>query len=318
MLSSDDLGWTGHGLTRPECVLALRSGVLFSADWSAVIAKTDKTGQTVKFGDAIEPGRPARPNGIALDEHGRLLFADLGDSRGGLFHVDDTGRVAMVADEVDGVSIPPSNFVLCDRFDRIWLTISTRVAPRQKDFNLGANTGFIVVIDRDGARIVADGLGYTNECAISEDGKYLYVNETYTRRFTRFTIGSRNALRDRTVIATFGRGIYPDGIAMDQAGYAWITSIFSNRIIRVAPDGAQQLILDDSDPAYVQWVETAFLAGTLNREHIDRVQTTALKHVSSLAFGGPDLKTCYLGSLNGDRIGYFQSPVAGLPLLHHK
>jgi len=317
-LALDQLGWAGSGLKRPECVLAMRSGTLLSADWDAVIARTDESGRTVKFGDAIAPGRPSRPNGIALDARGRLLFADLGDTHGGLFRLDDAGGVELVADEVDGVAIPPSNFVLCDRYERIWLTVSTRVAPRQKDFNLGANTGFIVVFDRSGARIVADGLGFANECAVSADGKHLYVNETYTRKFTRFTIGQDVSLSERTVITTFGTGNYPDGIALDEAGHAWITSIVSNRVIRVAPDGEQQLILDGADPAYVQWVEDAFLAGTLSREHIDRVQTTALKHVSSLAFGGPDLRTCYLGSLHGDRIACFRSPVAGLPLLHHQ
>jgi len=38
--------------------------------------------------------------------------------------------------------------------------------------------------------------------------------------------------------------------------------------------------------------------------------------VTSLAFGGPDLRTAYLGSLKGTQLASFRSPVAGLPPIH--
>ena len=37
---------------------------------------------------------------------------------------------------------------------------------------------------------------------------------------------------------------------------------------------------------------------------------------ASVTFGGTDLKTCYIGSLRGTRIPCFESPVAGLPMVH--
>ena len=37
---------------------------------------------------------------------------------------------------------------------------------------------------------------------------------------------------------------------------------------------------------------------------------------ASISFGGPDLRTVYVGSLKGTRIPYFRSPVAGLPMAH--
>ena len=36
----------------------------------------------------------------------------------------------------------------------------------------------------------------------------------------------------------------------------------------------------------------------------------------AVTFGGADLKTVYLGSLRGNRIPYFCSPVAGLLMVH--
>ena len=37
---------------------------------------------------------------------------------------------------------------------------------------------------------------------------------------------------------------------------------------------------------------------------------------ASVTFGGPDLQTCYIGSLRGTRIPFFRAPVAGLPMVH--
>ena len=39
-----------------------------------------------------------------------------------------------------------------------------------------------------------------------------------------------------------------------------------------------------------------------------------LQFITSLAFGGPDLRTAYLGSLAMSTLPTFQSPVAGLPM----
>jgi sugar lactone lactonase YvrE len=46
--------------------------------------------------------------------------------------------------------------------------------------------GFIVRVDDAGARIVADGLGYTNEVQLDPSGERLYVNETFGRRLSRW------------------------------------------------------------------------------------------------------------------------------------
>jgi len=37
---------------------------------------------------------------------------------------------------------------------------------------------------------------------------------------------------------------------------------------------------------------------------------------ASVTFGGPDLRTCYGGSLRGTMIPYFTAPGAGLPMVH--
>jgi hypothetical protein len=117
-------------------------------------------------------------------------------------------------------------------------------------------------------------------------------------------------------VAVFGKGTFPDGLAFDAAGGVWVTSIVSNRVIRVGPDGAQQLVLEDADGAHVDWCEQAFAAGDMGRAHMDACGGRFLKNISSLAFGGADLRTAYLGCLKGDSIAVFRSPVAGHPPVH--
>jgi hypothetical protein len=66
----------------------------------------------------------------------------------------------------------------------------------------------------------------------------------------------------------------------------------------------------------VAWVEEAFQSGTMARHHLDRVSSRKLRNISSLAFGGSDLRTAYLGCLLGDSIATFRSPVPGHPPPH--
>ena len=189
--------------------------------------------------------------------------------------------------------------------------MSTRLKPRALGYRRSCNDGFVVMVDKKGARIVADGLGYTNECQVDPSGQWLYVNETFSRRLSRFPIASDGSLGVKQVVTDFGFGIYPDGLAFDAQGCVWVVSIVSNSLIRVAPDGGQQLWLQDVEPAHLGWVESAFEANEMGRPHLDSVKSRVLRNTSSLAFAGPDLRTGYLGCLLGDAIAKIQMPVAG-------
>lgn len=310
------LAFIGSGLMRPECVLATRSGTLYTADWRGGVAQTAADGTHTLYGGMLPDARPLRPNGIALRSDGSFLLADLGDTAGGVFALTRGAVVRPFLERVDGVDLPPSNFVFEDDRARVWITVSTRQLPRAAAYRAEVADGFIVLVDKRGARIVADGLGYTNEAMLSPDGAWLYVNETFARRMSRFRVGSDGSLHGKEIVTTFGHGTYPDGLAFDADGHVWITSIVSNRVLRVAPDGVATVILEDADPAHVQWCEDAYVAGTLGRPHLDRAAGRVLKNISSLAFGGPDLRTAYLGCLLGDSLAYFRAPVAGHPPFH--
>lgn len=315
-IALDSLTFVGNGLVRPECVIATRSGALYTADWRGGVARVQSGGVINLWTGTLPDGRPPRPNGIALRRDGHFLLADLGEALGGVYELARDGTVRPFVERVDGIDLPPSNFVFEDVQGRTWLTVSTRRVPRASAYRADVADGFIVLIDGCGARIVADGLGYTNEAALSPDGEWMYVNETFSRRLSRFRVASDGSLHAKETVTTFGHGTYPDGLAFDSAGHVWITSIVSNRVLRVAPDGSSTVVLEDADPAHVDWCEQAYLRGELARQHLDRPAGSVLKNISSLAFGGRDLRTAYLGCLAGDAIATFRTTIAGHPLVH--
>jgi sugar lactone lactonase YvrE len=316
LLSPEALGFVGRGLQRPECVLATRGGDLFTADWRGGVAHTRPDGTQTLYAARLPADRPLRPNGIALRADGSFLLADLGEELGGVFALDRGGEVRPLLQRVDGVDLPPTNFVHEDTAGRVWITVSTRRRPRATAYRADVADGFVVLLDGRGARIVADGLGYTNEALVSPDGRWLYVNETFGRRLTRFRLAADGALAGRETVARFGPGTFPDGLTFDAEGGVWITSIVSNRVIRVDRDGSQQLILEDCDPAHLDRCEQAFVSGTMGRPHLDTGGGRRLANISSLAFGGADLRTAFLGCLLGDRLASFRAPVAGHPPPH--
>ena len=110
--------------------------------------------------------------------------------------------------------------------------------------------------------------------------------------------------------------MFPDGLAFDAEGGFWITSIVSNRLLRVAPNDDVRVFLEDCDPVALADVEQAFAAGTMGRPQIDTAIGATLRNLSSLAFGGADLRTGHLGCLLGDAVGRLPLPVAGHPPPH--
>jgi len=312
----DKISFVGKGLVRPECVLASARGDLFTADWRGGVAHRRADGSQVLYSGTLPDGRKPRPNGIAMRRNGSFLLAELGETQGGVFELARDGTMRAVVLRADGQDLPPTNFVHEDALGRIWITVSTRKAPRSDAYRADVADGYIVLADARGARIVADGLGYANEALPSPDGRFLYVNETFGRRLTRYRLAGDGGLSARETVASFGPGTFPDGLAFDGEGGVWIVSVVSNRVIRVAPDGSQQLVLEDCDAAHLDAVERAYHAGEMGRPHLDTIRSRALRNVSSLAFGGPDLRTAYLGCLLGDTIAVFRSPVAGAPPVH--
>lgn len=308
----EDLDEVGSGLDRPECVVAAPDGSLFTGDWTLGIARIDPDGTVGPAVEADLIGQGLRPNGVAMTADGDFLFANLGRG-GGVWRVGRTGEARPFATEMDdGGRVPHANFVLVDG-DRTWITISARTRNHEH-YTAEEDSGQILLV-RDGAiTVAAEGLNWTNELRVSPDGAHLFVNETFACRTTRYDLSTDGTLSDPVRIE-FPADTFPDGMAFDAEGALWVTSVVSNRLIRVAPDLSWTILLEDLAPSGQDAV-AAYARGDLTFEQIGQSRGSRLRNLSSLAFGGPDLKTVYLGGLGATSVQVLQSPVAGAPMAH--
>lgn len=314
LLPLAEVNFLGGRLVAPECLLCTSNGDIFSGDGRGGVARSRAFGPHELYlaaGDA----EAIRPNGIALQRDGSFLLTNRNEG-GGLFRLDRDGRLHEVLRRVDGVDLPATNFVMLDDRGRVWLSISTRQVPRALAYRRDTADGFVVLIDGKGPRIVAEGFGYANELQLDRQGELLYVAETFGRRITRFRVGRYGDLSEPSVLTEFGAGTFPAGLAMDIDDHLWVTSPISNRVIRVAPDGAQTLILEDNDPDHLAAVEAALANTGLPADLLDQAKSRRLRNISSLAFGGRNLRTAFLGSFAGDRIAFFRTSIMGRPPVH--
>ena len=311
IIAPDAIVAVGHGLHRPECVLAMPSGDVYVPDWrgGVGVVRTDGRIQTWL---ARDPGFELRPNGIAFLPNGDFLLANLGD-HGGVWRMDRDGHVSAFLTVLDGVPLPPVNFVHVDAQERVWITVSTRRTPRQEAWRPKVADGFVVLVDGAGARIVADGLHYTNEARIDPSGHFLYVVETFGRRLLRYPLVPGGGLGQAQVALQLGPGDLPDGFAFDVEGGIWITSLVSNRVLRLDRRGDVSVMIAETNDAHVAAVEQAYAAGTMERSHLGPIPATRFQHLTSIGFGGPDGRSGWLGSLHADCLYRFASPVAGAP-----
>lgn len=303
-------------LSRPESVLCTQAGDLFVSHRNAGAAWIRPDGSLSVIGGVRSGGgADFLPNGIAMRRDGVLLLANIGEE-GGVWRLARDGTLRPFLAELDGAQLPPANFVMVDPLDRVWISFSTRQVPRHLSYRRDVADGFIVLVDTKGARIVADGLHYTNEVRLDDSGDRLYVNETFGQRVTRFRVAPDGSLSDREIFTQFPPGSYVDGMEFDSEKGLWVTCIVSNRLYRVERDGSFQLVIEDSDPAFLLETESALDAGAMGRRHFDTVTGKVLRNISSIAFGGSDLRTAYLGCLLGDALLTFRSPVPGRKPVH--
>ena len=90
----------------------------------------------------------------------------------------------------------------------------------------------------------------------------------------------------------------------------------ADKLFVLTPQGDLRILLDEGDPGQVDALEQAFFRNTVTEDVLFPTGRGIAPWMASVTFGGPDLRTVYVGSLKGKRIPYFQSPIAGLPMVH--
>jgi gluconolactonase len=327
-IDRNTITFVGHDLQRPECILAEPDGTLWSADARGGVVKIGPNGSQAVITqrrsahfehagtEATRYLHGTLPNGLAFARNGDFLISNFGTDCLEVMSRDGTSHV--LADDIDGQPIGKVNFVLRDSRDRIWLTVSTRVKNWMEALRTDLADGYVARLENGRVRIVADGFRFTNEIRFDAAEEYLYVVETTGGCITRLRIDDEGNVKGREVFgpSSLGCGAWPDGIAFDSAGNLWGTLVYSDKLFVLTPEGDMRVLLDEGDPQKVRALEQAFFNNAVTEDVLFATGRGLAPWMASVTFGGPDLKTVYIGSLKGARIPCFRSPVAGLPMVH--
>lgn len=317
----------GRDLQRPECVLAERDGTLWSADARGGVMRIAPDGSQRLISQYVDnrferdvdsPDRymlkGTLPNGLAFARNGDLLIANFGTNA--IERMTRDGHSETLYAEIDGQPLGKTNFILRDSQDRIWITVTTRVDPWTRAVRERIADGYIALIDRKGMRIVADGFLGTNEIRLDAREEWMYVVESNARHISRLRVQPDGSLTDREIYGPADLGGIPDGFAFDAYGNLWVTLVMYDRLIAITPDGEVLMLLDDGGPENAADIDQRFAAGTFSPETNPHAGGTLAPWMASVTFGGPDLRTVYLGSLKGTTLPYFRAPVPGLAMVH--
>jgi sugar lactone lactonase YvrE len=174
--------------------------------------------------------------GLALRESGGMILAQ--DDGIHAFTPGDGERRTLLHPEEDR----PDNRLndgRCDRRGRLWIG-SMNDTVRRDDGNF-----WRIGTDRS-ARKLFDGIDVPNGVCFSPDDKIMYFADTPKRMIWAFDFDlDAGAISNRRVFADLtanpGR---PDGSTVDAEGFVWNCEFAGRRIVRYAPDGSVDRIVE--------------------------------------------------------------------------
>jgi gluconolactonase len=187
----------------------------------------------VDAGTAEEVARaPGAVLGLAVDGHGRLAICASSD---GSLCVWDGERVLRLVDEVEGQRLALPNYPAFGPDGTLYLSDSG---------TWGSDDGRLVRIAPDGS---ADVLSreverFTNGCAVSPDGRWLWVVESHDPRVHRFDLDSPSS---RPELVTRVDGTVLDGLAFTADGGLLISCYRPDRIYHLDPAGFLEVVAQD-------------------------------------------------------------------------
>lgn len=327
-LTKADFKFIGEGLQRPECILAEKNGDLWAADARGGVVRIRPDGSqeiitqshdAATFDAGGDDGQKfvdgTLPNGLAFADNGDILISNFGTDC--LERMTRTGETEVMFDSVDGEPIGKVNFVCRDSKNRIWITVSTMLHDWPKAISPNIIDGRVLLYEEGkGVRIVADDVHFSNECKLDANEEYLYIVQTCGRNIARYKIGPDGSLSNKEIYGPSDHGRLIDGIAFDSYGNLWGTHVMNDGIFAIKPDGDLHIIFDDSSPEEVKRMNDAFQKEEVTADLLMEMGGEIATWCASITFGGPDLKTVYVGSLRATNLPYFTSPVAGLPMVH--
>jgi gluconolactonase len=218
--------------------------------------------------------------GIAIDASANLYVCDVG--RSAVMRVTPAGQVSIYSDRCEGVPMTSPNYPCFDGAGNLYVSDSGG--------HLQANGKIYIVRPGGSAELFsAEAHVFTNGMCLSLDGKALYVVESELPGICRIPITAGGKAGPREPVVSLPDGEVPDGLAFDAAGNLYISCYQPNRIYRLSPGGALDVLVDDPTGLH-------------------------LAMVTNVAFGGPNLDVLLIANLGGWHIAHGPVGVQGARL----
>lgn len=171
-----------------------------------------------------------RPNGIAIDNAGKIWFCDQG-LNAVRQHDPETGKTKIIVDHINGEPLGKPNDLVFDSKGNLLFTCSNdaRTEP----------VGYVCCLSPEGQlTIIADGLYFPNGLALTPDGTHLVVAETYRQRLLQAVWNKEvKTLAQLDELAQTSGPVGPDGMAFDNEGNLWVAVFGQSQINRFDANG---------------------------------------------------------------------------------
>jgi gluconolactonase len=186
--------------------------------------------------------------GLAVDGAGRLAVCASAD--GSLCAWDGT-EVRRLLTDVDGAPLVQPNWPAFAPDGSLYLSASG---------TWGADDGRLVRLAPDGAAATFSTAvpHFTNGCAVSPDGRWLWCVESFEPRVTRFDLARGDG---RPELVTRLDGTVLDGLAFTDAGGLLITCYRPDRIYHLDAAGALEVVVQDPQGTLVAAPTNVAFAG---------------------------------------------------------
>jgi gluconolactonase len=261
------------GLDHPEAVAYdPASGMLWAGGEAGQLYRADLEG-----GAAEEVARaPGFVLGVAVDGRGRVAICASSD---GSLCAWDGRRMRRVLDEVEDGPLVLPNYAAFGLDGTLYLSDSGA---------WGANDGRLLRVEPDGAASVLsrEVERFTNGCAVTPDGRWLWVVESFDPRVHRFDL---TAASPRPELVTRIDGTVLDGIAFTAEGGALIACYRPDRIYHLDSEGELEVVAEDP-------------------------QGTLLSAPTNVCFVGPELDRVVSANLGRWHLTLLELGLRGAPL----
>ncbi|MCB1969016.1 MAG: SMP-30/gluconolactonase/LRE family protein [Geminicoccaceae bacterium] len=162
-----------------------------------------------------------------------------------------------------------------DPFGTFWIgSMGNNVASDGEDLDLVDGLGRLFSIrSGNSPRQWRDGIGITNTLCWSADGRRFYCGDTLRNEIRAYDVDPQTGAiaNEHSHFSGFDRGL-PDGSAIDADGYLWNCRYGGGCIVRVAPDGS-----------------------------VDQVIDMPVLNITTCTFGGQDLSTLFITTASARR-----------------